>query len=78
MINKKIFIIDDDEALTDVLKDFFEKYGITSYVYTEPPDLSKEIEEKSPHTILLDIIFKKTSGIELLEQIKKQIGRAHV
>jgi diguanylate cyclase (GGDEF)-like protein len=71
MINKKIFIIDDDETLTDVLKDFFEKYGITTYVYTEPPDLNEEIEQKNPHTILLDIIFKKTSGIELLEQIKK-------
>ena len=71
MTDKKIFIIDDDEALTDVLKDFFEKYGITSHVYTEPPDLKKELEEKNPHTVLLDIVFRKISGIELLEQVKK-------
>ncbi len=71
MTNKKIFIIDDDENLTPVLKEFFEKYGITSYVYTEPPDLRKELEQNKPHTILLDIVFKKTSGIKLLEQVKK-------
>ena len=71
MIEKRIFIIDDDETLTNVLSDFFEKYGIVSYVYTEPPDLEKELEEKNPHTVLLDIVFRKISGIDLLEQIKK-------
>jgi diguanylate cyclase (GGDEF)-like protein len=71
MINKQIFIIDDDDDLNAVLKEFFEQRGITSYVYTEPPDLKKELEEKNPHTVLLDIVFKKISGLELLEQIKK-------
>lgn len=41
------------------------------FVYTETPELKKEIEEKKPSAILLDIFLKNTSGIDTLKEIKE-------
>ena len=71
MENKRILIIDDDNDLNLVLKKFFNEYGVTSYTYSEPPDLEKELREINPYAVLLDIFLPNTSGIDLLEQIKK-------
>jgi two-component system, cell cycle response regulator len=71
MKNKRILIIDDDKNLNLVLKKYFSEYGVTSFTYSMPPDLEKELKEINPYAVLLDIILPKTSGIDLLEQIKK-------
>jgi diguanylate cyclase (GGDEF)-like protein len=67
---KRIFIIDDEKSLLSVLRTYFENCGIKAYTYEEPPDLETELKEKSPHAILLDIIFPHTSGIEIIRDIK--------
>jgi two-component system, cell cycle response regulator len=71
MKEKRILIIDDDNDLNLVLKQYFNEYGVTSFTYSKPPDLEKELEEKNPFAILLDIVLPKTSGIDILEEIKK-------
>ncbi|MCX5812150.1 MAG: diguanylate cyclase [Proteobacteria bacterium] len=71
MENKRILIIDDDTNLNLVLKKYFNEFGVISYTYSVPPDLEKELKEINPHAVLLDIYLPKTSGIDLLEQIKK-------
>ncbi|MCX5804561.1 MAG: diguanylate cyclase [Proteobacteria bacterium] len=71
MKNKRILIIDDDDDLNIVLKEYFSDYGVTSYTYSTPPDIEKELKEKNPFAVLLDIRLPKISGIDLLEQIKK-------
>lgn len=67
---RRIFIIDDEVSLLSVLKEYFEGCGIRTYTYEEPPDLGREIGEKDPHAVLLDIIFPNTSGVEVIQKIK--------
>jgi diguanylate cyclase (GGDEF)-like protein len=71
MENKRILIIDDDNNLNVVLKEYFNKRGITSHTYNVPPDLEETLKEINPNAVLLDIYLPGTSGIDLLEQIKK-------
>lgn len=48
-----------------------QQFGLKVFAYDRMPDLEKEIAEKKPHAVLLDIILPDTSGIEILKAIKK-------
>jgi FixJ family two-component response regulator len=67
---KRLFIIDDDEAALTVLTEYFEHCGLKVFAFKEPPDLAKELKEKEPHAVLLDIVLPRTSGVEILQKIK--------
>jgi two-component system, cell cycle response regulator len=68
---KRVIIIDDEKNLLFILKEHLEACGIEAYVYERPPDLAMEIREKRPSAVLLDIMLSDTSGIEILERIRK-------
>ncbi len=68
---KRLFIIDDEKPLLAVLQDYLEQCGLRVSTYESMPDLEKELEEKRPHSILLDIGLPGVSGIEILKMIKK-------
>ncbi len=67
---KRLFIIDDDEAVLTVLTEYFENCGMKVYPFRDPPDLGKELKEKEPHAVLLDIVLSGISGVEILQKIK--------
>lgn len=66
----KILIIDDDNELTCLLKDYFNEKGIEAYVFNEPPNLKKVIQDIRPDGVLLDLVFPNASGIDVLSEIK--------
>lgn len=68
---KRLFIIDDERSLLAVLQEVLEQYGLKVFAYDRMPDLEKEISEKRPHAVLLDIILPGVSGIDILKTIKK-------
>lgn len=68
---KRLFIIDDEKSLLAVLQEFLQQFGLTVFAYDRMPDLVKEIGEKRPHAVLLDIVLPGISGIEILKAIKK-------
>ncbi len=67
---KRLFIIDDDEAVLTVLTEYFENCGMKVYPFRDPPDLGKELKEKEPQAVLLDIVLSGISGVEILQKIK--------
>lgn len=68
---KRLLIIDDEEMLRAILKEYLEECGLRVFAYESMPDLEKELEEKRPHAVLLDIVLPRISGIEILRMIKK-------
>lgn len=54
-----------------MLQEFLQQFGLTVFAYDRMPDLEKEIAEKRPHAVLLDIILPGISGIDILKAIKK-------
>lgn len=68
---KRLFIIDDEEMLLSVLKEFLTQFGLKVFTYNRMPDLEKELAEKRPHAVLCDIVLPGMSGIDILKIIKK-------
>lgn len=69
-IEKSLIIIDDEAMLLHLLQDYLEQYGLKVFIYENIPDLEKELGEKKPHAILLDILMPRVSGIDMLKKIK--------
>jgi DNA-binding response OmpR family regulator len=67
----KILIIEDEEALVDVLekKLLYEGYEV-SVAYDGQEGMDK-IKANNPNLILLDIVMPKMNGFEVLENLKK-------
>lgn len=69
----KIMIIDDDEDILNLFKDFLSKRGYDVVTYLDPLVAVKEIED-NPHRyalIITDIRMPGISGIELIKKVCK-------
>jgi DNA-binding response OmpR family regulator len=69
----KIMIIDDDEDILNLFKDFLSKRGYDVVTHLDPLVAVKEIED-NPHRyalIITDIRMPGISGIELIKKVSK-------
>lgn len=67
---KKIFLIEDDLVLQNVLKRKLELEGFSVRVAPDGEKALEALAEFQPDLILLDILMPKMDGIECLEKIK--------
>lgn len=67
----KLLIVDDEEGLTQILKDYFEMKGFSvSVAYTGETAIALLKKEK-PEVILLDLLLKgKLDGVDVLKSAK--------
>lgn len=72
MSNRKIFIIEDDSALTKLVSEFLEKYNYNVLIAEDYKNLEKEIEQIEPHIILLDINLPYYDGFYLCKSIRRK------
>ena len=70
-MNPTILIIDDDEKLNLLLKDFFKDFGFTTLTATHPEDGLKIIKQKSPDIIILDVMLPGMNGFEVCKTVRK-------
>lgn len=68
---KKILLIDDDNKLTDLLKEYLSKYSFESKSFDNPEDALKNLKIKSYDLIVLDIMLPGMDGFETLKEIRK-------
>lgn len=66
-----ILIIDDDEGLRKLLKEFFEQAGYIVYLATNGTEGWQIFQEVDPLVVLLDQVLPDTRGIELLKKMKQ-------
>lgn len=66
----KILIIEDEEALSSVLKEKFEAEGYFVSVAKNGEDGLTTTDKVMPDIILLDLILPKLNGFQVLEALK--------
>jgi CheY-like chemotaxis protein len=68
---KKIFIIDDERQIADMIAEFCQVLGFETYVYNDGVgDILSVIKSFNPDLISLDLIMEHYSGVEILEMLK--------
>ena len=69
-MKKQIFIVDDDEAILDVIKIILDENGFRTTVISSANDLFKKLKTVIPDLIFLDIWLSGTDGIEISRKLK--------
>lgn len=70
---KKILIIEDDEAIADILQDFLTINGFESRIVHDGAEGLKAALTKDYDLILLDVMLPTIDGIEILRQIRSEV-----
>ncbi|MCX5804920.1 MAG: response regulator transcription factor [Proteobacteria bacterium] len=70
-MKKTILIIDDDEKLNCLLKDYLGNYGFSVQSATHPDEGMKKIKTLQPQLIILDIMLPGMNGFEVCKQIRR-------
>ena len=72
MINKKIWIIDDDKSIRWVIDKTLTQNGYGSLQFSNANDAINEFNRTEPRLIISDISMPGQSGLELLQKVTKQ------
>ncbi|MFD1356382.1 response regulator transcription factor [Fictibacillus halophilus] len=66
-----IYLVEDEQDLSHVLKAYMEKEGWNVSVYHNGEDALKNSEGSPPHLWILDIMLPGMDGYEIIKEIKK-------
>jgi two-component system, OmpR family, response regulator VicR len=67
-----LLIIEDDPAISTMVKDYLAKEGYQITVAEDGEQALREFASASYDLILLDLMLPKRSGLDILEQIRKE------
>ena len=70
-MKKKILIIDDDQKLNRLLRDYLSKYEFQVYEATHPEKGLKVLKREKPDLVILDIMMPDMDGFEVCREIRK-------
>jgi len=70
---KKILIVDDDQGIVTLLKDYFELNGYTVFTAMNGTEALQKISH-NPNIILLDINMPDIDGIEVCTKIREHVS----
>ncbi|MCS7198813.1 MAG: ATP-binding protein [Caldimicrobium sp.] len=77
--NKTVFLVEDEEEIRELLKDFLEEQGVKVYSFAKAEDLLERISElKEPDAILVDLNLPGMSGEELVSHLKSKCPQLKV
>ena len=68
---KKIYLVEDEEIMIDLLQRKLTKEGYETSVARDGHEGLKKMREVKPDLILLDIIMPKMGGFEVMEEMNK-------
>lgn len=68
---KKIFVVDDEKNIRDLIKKYLEKDGFEAILFNNGDNLLIEINRLKPDLIVLDIMMPGIDGLELCKEIRK-------
>jgi two-component system response regulator PilR (NtrC family) len=69
--NAKIFIVDDEKSICEVLSIALSRAGYNVFTETDPRQAFATITKQDFDVIILDIVMPQLDGLELLAKVKK-------
>ncbi len=69
-MGNKVLIIDDDEKLRKLLKEYLEESGFEVVALADGSDVRKTLQKESPKMVILDIMLPGRDGLEVLKEIR--------
>jgi two-component system phosphate regulon response regulator OmpR len=69
-MGNKVLIIDDDEKLRKLLKEYLEGNGFKVLTFADGSDVKKTLQKESPEMVILDIMLPGKDGLEVLKEIR--------
>jgi CheY-like chemotaxis protein len=72
MVKKKILIIEDDEHVLSMMKNYFEFLGYEVVTATNGMEGLKIAESETYHLIITDIVMPYVSGLGIISVIKEK------
>lgn len=70
----KVMIVDDDPDFCNYVSAVLTDIGISTCIINEPTDLFNKLDEFRPNIMLLDIMFSKYDGLNLLKTLRQDIN----
>ena len=67
----KILVIDDDEKLSGLIKDFLEPYKFQVTCFSHPEKALSKLKSIKPELIILDIMLPDMDGFQCLRKIRE-------
>ena len=67
----RVLVIDDDEDVCSLIRDFMEGEGYEVNVITDPEVAIRAVKKTHYHLVLLDLVMPKVNGQTLLKRLRK-------
>jgi len=77
-MKKKILVIEDDQAIVEVVTIILESEGYDVHVATQITTIDKQLQEDPPHLMLLDIWLGGHDGGKLAKRLKNTPETKHI
>jgi DNA-binding response OmpR family regulator len=68
---KKILVVDDEEMIRELAKDYLESKGYDVIIAEDGKKGLAEAKSKRPDLIILDVNMPKMNGFQVLDELKK-------
>ncbi|MBM3251353.1 MAG: response regulator [Candidatus Omnitrophica bacterium] len=78
MLKQKILIVDDDPDILDILRIVLTERGFEVIEASNGEEALEQAKTKAPNLIILDYKMPKLSGIEVCQQLRKDILLQHM
>jgi two-component system phosphate regulon response regulator OmpR len=69
-MGKRVLLVDDDEKLRRLLKEYLEGYEFKVFTVADGEAVLNSIRKESPEIVILDIMLPKKDGLEVLKEIR--------
>lgn len=66
----KILVVDDDDAILEVIKIILEGNNFEVVINSEPADTIKKVETEKPDLLLMDVWMSGVDGTDIARQLK--------
>lgn len=74
----RILVVDDEQAVRQLLKQFFEELGYIVHTAADGESALEEFADFSPHFVFLDVIMPDINGIDVLCRMKELDRQAQI